>query len=174
MPAHERVRVSPSSHPDERRGSTRTIHGRMTMQSRGVLVVVPLSLVLVACGAGSEEASPETSDRVRTVEVAARDDLRFDPASIEVSAGETVRFVVTNAGSIPHDFYVGTEAEQMAHAAEMGGMDHDADPDADAVTLEAGETDELTVTFDAPGVLLYGCHQPGHYDGGMVGTITVT
>ncbi len=62
----------------------------------------------------------------------------------------------------------------MAHAAEMGGMDHDVDPDADAVTLEAGETDELTVTFDGPRVLLYGCHEPGHYDGGMVGTITVT
>lgn len=142
------------------------------MKTRSVLAAVPLTLVLAACGGG--EASNATSDRVETVEVAARDDLRFEPASIEVSAGETVRFVVTNVGSIPHDFYVGTEVEQTAHAAEMGGMDHDADPDADAVTLEGGETDELTVTFDAPGVLLYGCHQPGHYDGGMVGTITVT
>lgn len=53
-------------------------------------------------------------------------------------------------------------------------MDHDADPGADALTLEAGESDGLTMTFEASGTLLYGCHQPGHYEGGMVGTITVT
>jgi uncharacterized cupredoxin-like copper-binding protein len=30
------------------------------------------------------------------------------------------------------------------------------------------------VTFDEPGNVLFACHQPGHYDGGMVGTITMS
>ena len=138
-----------------------------------------LVLLLAACGGGGEDPAPDgeaAADGIRTIEVVALDELSFDPGTIEIDAGETVRFVVTNAGSAVHDFYVGTEDEQMAHEAEMGetGMDHGADPEADALTLEAGETDELTVTFDEPGTVLFACHQPGHYDGGMIGTITVS
>lgn len=143
------------------------------MKTRSMVAVVLLTLAVAACGSGGD-GEEGAEGGARTIEVTALDELRFDPASVEVSAGETVRFVVTNDGSTVHDFYVGTEEEQMAHEAEMGGMDHDADPTEDAMTLDAGETDELTVTFDEPGTLLYGCHQPGHYDGGMVGTITVT
>jgi len=138
-----------------------------------------LVLLLAACGGAGEDAAPDDqvpAGGIRTIEVVALDDLSFDPGAIEVEAGEEVRFVVTNAGAAVHDFYVGTEDEQTAHEAEMGdaGMDHGADPAADALTLEAGETDELTVVFDEPGTVLFACHQPGHYDAGMVGTITVT
>ena len=140
-----------------------------------------LVLSFAACGDGDEAPAAESqppADGIRTIEIIALDELSFDPGMIEVEAGETVRFVVTNAGSAVHDFYVGTEVEQMAHEAEMGdsgmGMDHEADPEAEALTLAAGETDELTVTFDEPGTVLFACHQPGHYDGGMVGTVTVS
>lgn len=132
-----------------------------------------LTFVVTACNS-AEEGGGGTEEGMRTFEVTARDDLSFDPASLEVSTGETVRFVVTNSGDAVHDFYVGTEEEQVAHEAEMGGMDHDADPTEDALTLDPGETADLTVAFDEAGEFLYGCHQPGHYDGGMVGTITVT
>lgn len=145
-----------------------------------VVTSATLALLLAACGGGGEDPAPDdqaAADGVRTIEVAALDELSFEPGTIEIEAGETVRFVVTNEGSAVHDFYVGTEDEQIAHEAEMGdaemGMDHEADPEAEALTLQAGETDELTVTFDEPGTVLFGCHQPGHYDGGMVGTITV-
>jgi len=42
-----------------------------------------------------------------------------------------------------------------------------------AFVLDPGQTKETTWTFTAAGELLYGCHQPGHYGAGMVGTITV-
>jgi uncharacterized cupredoxin-like copper-binding protein len=42
-----------------------------------------------------------------------------------------------------------------------------------AVKVGPGETAELTWRFDETGTLLYGCHEPGHYEGGMVGTIEV-
>ena len=124
-----------------------------------------LVLSLAACGEGGEDPAAEgqvPADGIRTIEVVALDELSFDPEMVEVEAGEKVRFIVTNAGSAVHDFYVGTEVEQMAHEAEMGntgmGMDHEADPEAEALTLAAGETDELTVTFDEPGTVLFACH----------------
>jgi uncharacterized cupredoxin-like copper-binding protein len=159
------------------------IAGRIEMSKKTTLVAASAALVLLlaACGGGGEDPvrnDQVPADGIRTIEVVALDELSFDPGTVKVEAGETIRFIVTNAGSAVHDFYVGTEDEQMAHEAEMGdtgmGMDHGADPEADALTLEAGETDGLTVTFDEPGTVLFACHQPGHYDGGMIGTINVT
>lgn len=41
-------------------------------------------------------------------------------------------------------------------------------------TRQPGETQEVTVTFDRAGTILYGCHVPGHYAAGMVGTLDLT
>ena len=41
-----------------------------------------------------------------------------------------------------------------------------ADAD-DAVTVEPGDTAELTHTFDDTGTIEIGCHQEGHYAAGM-------
>jgi uncharacterized cupredoxin-like copper-binding protein len=120
--------------------------------------------LLVACGGGER------------IEVEALDELAWDPASVTVQAGETVTFVVTNDGQSQHEFVLGPEHVQEAHEeAAAGGMEHgEAGDEAMAVLeLAPGETKEATVTFDEPGEILYGCHEPGHYDGGMVGTVTV-
>ena len=42
-----------------------------------------------------------------------------------------------------------------------------------SLSLDPGETAETTVTFDEPGELLFACHVDDHYEGGMVGTISV-
>lgn len=42
-----------------------------------------------------------------------------------------------------------------------------------AVTVRPGETKELTWKFGETGEVLFRCHEPGHYNGGMVGTIVV-
>ena len=100
------------------------------------------------------------------------DALRYEPSSITVSAGETVRFVVHNAGQAVHELYIGDEVAQMHHEEEMrmGGMMHD---DPDGTSVQPGQTETLEYTFGEPGQLLIGCHEPGHYAGGMVGTIIV-
>lgn len=117
-----------------------------------------------------EPAEPEDVDR--TIEVEAKDDLSFEPNAFGVEAGETIQFVVTNSGSIPHDFTLGDQAAQDAHEEEMseGGMEHS---DPNAIVLEPGETKSLTWKFTEAGTVLIGCHQPGHYGGGMTGTIEV-
>jgi uncharacterized cupredoxin-like copper-binding protein len=100
------------------------------------------------------------------------DAMRFEPGAMTVKVGEPITFVVTNAGVIVHEFFVGTEAEQVDHAAEMAmsGMSHGH---SNALSLAPGETGSLTMTFDDVGTLLVGCHEPGHYDAGMSAGITV-
>ncbi len=131
---------------------------------RAVLLAAPLALALAAC------ASPGT----RTVEVSMTDELRFEPGTIEVAAGETVRFEVTNVGQSVHEFLIGDEGQQAAFAEEMAedGMAHDSDA---GVSVEPGEIESFEYTFDKGETdLLAGCHEPGHYDAGMVASITVT
>ena len=140
-------------------------------------VVAVLALVGVACGGDDDDATDAGSDSAtRTVEIAMKD-IEFDPDQLEVEAGETVRFAFENDGEVAHDAFIGDEDAQADHEDEMamddGGMDHGGG-DEDAITVDPGDTGELTYTFDEPGTVLIGCHQPGHYDAGMVIEVTVT
>lgn len=116
----------------------------------------------------------DATEATRTIEIEALDALKFSPAAISVAAGETVTFRVHNGGSLPHEFGLGTADDQADHEEEMqdmAGMTMHDEPNA--FSLEPGETKELTWTFKDAVEVLYGCHEPGHYGAGMVGTITV-
>lgn len=120
-----------------------------------------------------EPADPADADR--TVQVRATDQMTFEPATVDVRAGEVITFEVENAGQIPHDFTLGDEHAQREHAREMEGMDAEmAHADPNTMTLEAGETGSITWRVHDAGEVLYGCHQPGHHDAGMVGSVDVT
>ena len=110
----------------------------------------------------------------RTVTVTLSDDMRFTPANWQATSGETVRIQLVNAGKVRHEFIIGTEAELQAHAEEMkkpnAGHHHHA---SNAVSLAAGAKGELVWTFTDAGVLHIACFEPGHYDAGMRGTISV-
>ena len=124
-----------------------------------------------ATGVGGPADAAEAS---RTIEVTALDSMTFEPAAISVGSAEVVTFVVTNAGEVAHEFTLGDAAMQEEHAAAMAhipeGMAH-AFPNS--VALQPGETKRLTWRFLQPGTLEYACHEPGHYDAGMRGTMTV-
>lgn len=136
------------------------------------LVLALMAVTAMACAApdaGSDSTASAAPER--TIEVTMTD-LAFTPTSITVADGETVRVRFTNDGALPHDAFVGDAEAQDAHGAEMaesagGHGGHGAGAD-DAVTVEPGEAGELLVTGTASGELLIGCHQPGHYEAGMV------
>jgi uncharacterized cupredoxin-like copper-binding protein len=115
-----------------------------------------------------EPGDPASADRV--VEVTTTDGLRFEPSSIDVAAGETISFVVSNPGQVPHEFVIGDQAFQVEHAEEMAGGVGMMHGEPNLVSVDAGETKELTWTFStAMEGLEFGCHVPGHYEAGMVG-----
>lgn len=122
--------------------------------------------------AGGDASGGLVADRTITVD--ANDQMQFVPGDITVEAGETIAFVVTNSGNNEHEFVLGDEGLQNEHEA---GMETDAEGEhvdvSYAISVEPGETRTLVYTFDAEGELLYGCHVPGHYAAGMVGSIAV-
>jgi uncharacterized cupredoxin-like copper-binding protein len=127
--------------------------------------------LLVSCGGGDEAGSG-------VIEISASDELRFDPSSVTVQAGEPVTFRVTNEGELPHEFVLGPQSVQDAHEemAAEGMMEHgemEVEGQLAALELEPGQTREVTVTFDQAGEVPFGCHEPGHFAGGMKGTVTV-
>jgi uncharacterized cupredoxin-like copper-binding protein len=113
-------------------------------------------------------------DADRTIEVATLDTMAYDPPTISVEPGETVTFVVSNPGEAVHEFTLGDQAMQDQHADEMAGMGsgmvHD---DPNSVSLRPGETKQLTWRFGDAGTVIYACHEPGHYQAGMRGEVTV-
>jgi uncharacterized cupredoxin-like copper-binding protein len=135
-------------------------------------VVGAIAVLLLAAACAGPPLVPGTRDNPRTVEILALDSMAFDPGNIEVRAGETVRFVVTNEGELEHEFVIGTREELLAHAQLMahGGMREDT---STAITLAPGETKELVYTFGTDDVS-FGCMVADHFPAGMSGTFIVS
>lgn len=109
----------------------------------------------------------------RTIFVEMDDTMRFRPASIEVKAGETVRFLLANKGQTAHEMVLGDPEELKEHAAmmrQMGNMDHGGPNQAH---LAAGQRGAVVWRFTQAGEVKFACLVPGHMEAGMVGEVTV-
>jgi len=104
-----------------------------------------------------------TGDAPRVVQVTAGPGLTFTPDDIRVEAGETITFEITTVGPATHEFKVGPLAEVIA--------DSDAAPEIAGIGMM--QTRSLTYTFSGPGPYGFACHEPGHFEGGMRGTVTI-
>lgn len=149
------------------------------------------SVALADVGHGSgigEPGKPAQVDRTITVRM---DEMKYDPATIVVEPGETIRFRIENVGTVVHEFNIGTASTWDAHADEMmemmdkgmmtvdtldhdkmmmAGMMHD---DANSVLLEPGDTGEIVWTFPQGGEIGFACNVPGHRESGMVGDFRI-
>jgi uncharacterized cupredoxin-like copper-binding protein len=151
--------------------------------------------------AAEDVGSAGTLEAPRDIVITMTDELRFDPDVVSVASGETVRFVLENPTAAAHDFTLGSLEAQELHNAQMAAgmthddeamdhdeemmaddeaMDHDEEADHEReaglpapVTIAPGETVTVIATFNDPGEILIGCHQPGHWEAGMRGTITI-
>ena len=102
----------------------------------------------------------------RLVEVDMSDNLMFMPDQIPVTKGETLTFLLTNPGTVTHEFAVGPK--DKVDADEVDGT----------IVMEADEIDAqrlktITYTFDGSGPYGYACHEPGHFEAGMFGDIVL-
>lgn len=148
-------------------------------------------------GAASAIGEPaKANGTTRTVMIKMIDNA-YEPESVRVKAGETVRFVLANAGQLLHEFNIGTavmhaqhqkemammmdhgmitptgmnhQMMNMDHAQMMGGqsMKHD---DPNSVLVAPGEKKELVWKFTKAVDLEFACNIPGHYESGMVGQV---
>ncbi len=109
---------------------------------RTALIALPFAaIVLVAC-------SP--AQQVVTITMSSFD---FEPASLTVRAGQTVRVLLDNPDSIPHAFDI----------PEIGV----------GVTVLPGASIEIELVAAEPGTYIYFCGIPGHREAGMEGVLVV-
>lgn len=143
-------------------------------------------------GGGSGEPG-KASEVSRTINVEMHDNY-YEPESIEVTPGETVRFVIENKGNLVHEFNIGTPDMHEAHQEEMmmmvehgviqgGTLNHDMmgmdmgnghsmkHDDPNSVLLEPGKSKEIVWKFSEEGNIEFACNVPGHYQAGMYGDV---
>ena len=117
------------------------------MSFRRLMAAFAALAVLVGIGASSVLAA-RSQTQVTTVKVSALDTLRFT-LSKSAKAGK-VTFVVTNKGSLKHDFWIAGKKTKL---------------------LGKNKSQSLTVTIKK-GKNPYKCTVPGHAAAGMKGTFT--
>ena len=155
---------------------------------------------LADAGHGHGAAIGEPGKRAqasRTVTITVRDNL-YEPETVQVKKGETIRFVLKNTGELLHEFNIGTAAMHAEHQKEMmqmaehgmitatrinqqlmhmdhgkAGMPAMKHDDPNAVLVEPGKTQELVWRFSRDAELEFACNLPGHYEAGMIGHIKV-
>jgi uncharacterized cupredoxin-like copper-binding protein len=148
------------------------------------------SIVLAALLAGCDQGaapptppiSPGTSAAPREVNIIARD-WSFQPATVDVVAGETVLLHVVNGGLDVHEAVIGDGTAQDAwEAAESAVAVGQApgptprvsvDPSVGGLRIVVGSGQRVDQVWTVPteepaGGLVVGCHIPGHWARGMV------
>jgi uncharacterized cupredoxin-like copper-binding protein len=119
--------------------------------------------------ASAAACSPGPRAGRQTVELTIRHS-RFQPSELSFAAGATVRFVIRNTDPIDHEFILGDREVQDRHE-DGTEAHHGAIPGE--VSVPAGQVATTTFRFAEPGMLLIGCHLPGHWDYGMRGLVVV-
>ncbi|WP_027244867.1 copper-binding protein [Leisingera daeponensis] len=114
------------------------------------------------------------ADREVAVTMKETDDgeMLFEPSSFSFAKDETVKFVITNAGELEHEFVLDTAERNVHHKAMMAKMEMEHD-DPNSVRLEPGKSGEVVWTFSNAGTFEFACLIPGHYESGMHGPIAV-
>ena len=123
-----------------------------------LLGTVLFSLVLAACTGSSQlhnhESHIQANGNDAIVNVTTQEmSISLDESWLKAG---TITFVVRNNGFMTHDFAI-----------------HGNGVDQKTPMLNSGESATLTVKLE-PGTYTYECTMPGHAQGGMTGTFTVT
>ena len=138
-----------------------------------VVIMAGLALLLSSCAIQAVASPPATRDIPVTIS-----GMHFVPDHFEVRVGETIRFIVTNPTNLPHELFIGTMAEQLAHHAQVMNqpppqqvqlMQHTGY----GIYLEPNDSGQFIYHFSDAGQVMIGCHVPRHWEAGMLATITV-
>ena len=131
----------------------------------------------------------------RTVKVIMYDNY-YEPKSLKIEAGETIKFEVTNAGVLVHEFNIANSMMHKKHQPEMKKMfelgilkvtsiDKEkmkkmakidkamAHSHSNSLLLQPGEKANLIWKFDNAINIEIACNVPGHYQAGMIATVDI-
>jgi uncharacterized cupredoxin-like copper-binding protein len=135
---------------------------------RAVFRAFALTMVVLLTGIGALSGAPRSlaASQPITVPVDVHD-MAVAPAQTVFRVGQTYRFLVTNSGKATHELVI-EPAGAIDQALTASGTT------AEAEEIAPGQSKELLWTFTTPGQYQLACHQPGHFEAGMVHQIQVT
>ncbi len=165
------------------------------MKSRTLLLPVLAAAALALAGCGPKQAAPAagasadaSASAVAVLEFTANDSMKFNLTRAEVKAGQDVKVIFTNIGSMPkaamgHNWVLlkkGVDVEAFDKAAIAAqATDYFPVALADQVVahtklLGPKQTDEITFKAPTePGEYVFLCSFPAHYQAGMKGVLVV-
>jgi len=135
----------------------------------------------------------KASETTRTITIKMYDNY-YEPAQIQIKKGETIKFIVFNAGELVHEFNIATKEMHIKHQPEMMMMVENeillsnridkekmkqmakknpsmSHSHSNSVLLSPGEKGELVWKFNNKVKLEAACNVPGHYEVGMIAKI---
>lgn len=133
-------------------------------------------------------SNPMAAQDAKTIEMKGTDNLKFSVEEITAEPGQEITIKLTTVSDMPkqamaHNVVVLTadaDASAVANASARASDNEYIAPDMTdqmiAYTGMAGGGETVEVTFEAPeepGEYEYICTFPGHYAGGMTGTLIV-
>lgn len=118
-----------------------------------------------------QEGNPKSV--TRTIKVDMADTMRFTPADVSVKRGETIKFVAHNDGKVLHEMVLGTAQAIKEHSELMKKFPQMEHADANMAHVKPGANGEMVWQFTKAGEFQFACLQPGHFEAGMVGKVTV-
>lgn len=133
------------------------------------------TLLFAACGPGASSSAQPTAQKPTDVQVT-MSEFKIEPAMTNFKVGVPYRFVVSNKGTVNHDFSISPPVQEHGGMA-MGDAHDSALAVIKAEDLPPGATKSVDVTFTKPyaaNEIEFACHTPGHYEAGMHVPITVT
>lgn len=148
------------------------------------LATTPLvaAALVAGCGSSGDKADVAASSASRVAaEAAAKSagsaitikttEFAFSPMAAKAKAG-AVKLTLVNAGKVEHEVVV-LKTDQAAGALKVsGGRVSEADSVGEVSETAPGATKSATLRLK-PGRYVVVCNIPGHYQGGMRGTLTV-
>ena len=137
----------------------------------------------------------KSSEVSRTINVTMYDNY-FEPKSIKVKNGETIKFIVENKGKLVHEYNIATKKMHLKHQPEMlmmmqmgillptkldmkkmkeasktnHAMSHSH---SNSLLLEPNKKGEIIWKFSTNEELEVACNVPGHYQAGMVSSVSI-
>lgn len=135
----------------------------------------------------AKASAPAPAAGPKVVEITANDQMKFSLATIEAKAGEEIKVILTNVGTLPKEamghnwVLLQATADAMAFAmAAASARETDYIPAAmkDKVIAHTAiigprKSDEVTFKAPAAGEYVYLCSFPGHFAVGMKGKLIV-
>lgn len=161
------------------------------MKNHLILPLLTACLLLAGCGPKDQAAtstSAASAPAVATFEFTANDTMKYNLTRIEVKAGQDVKVILTNTGSMPkaamaHNWVLlkkGTDGKAYTDAAVLAqATEYIPAALADQVIIHtkmigARQNDEITFKAPTePGEYPFVCTFPAHYLSGMHGVMVV-